>query len=151
MTETDALVAITRLLHLYAERVDAGDFRGVAELFAGSTYRAVVAGGTNVLDGDGLLATMERIVIRYDDGTPRTKHVITNAVVDVDERSGMAAARSYFTVFQAVPAALTLQPILAGRYHDRFERRGGAWCFADRLVLTDLVGDVRFHLRANPF
>lgn len=143
--------AIVRLLHLYAERVDAGDFAGVGELFEGATYRAAVAGGTNVLDHHGLVATMQRLVICYDDGTPRTKHVITNAVVEADEDAGTAAARSYFTVLQAVPGALPLQPVLAGRYHDRFARRGDEWRFADRLVLTDLVGDVRFHLRADPF
>lgn len=147
----DAVAAVTRILHLYAERVDAGDFAGVGELFEGATYRAVTAGGTNVLDREGLVATMRRLVICYDDGTPRTRHVITNAIVEADEAAGTATARSYFTVLQAVPGALPLQPVLAGRYHDRFVRSGDEWRFADRLVLTDLVGDIRFHLRADPF
>ena len=53
--------------------------------------------------------------------------------------------RSYFTVFQATPA-LPLQPIIAGRYHDRFARADGTWHFADRRIFMDLVGDLREHL-----
>jgi len=41
---------------------------------------------------------------------------------------------------------LPLQAILCGRYHDAFERVGGAWRFADRLILPDLVGDLSRHL-----
>ena len=44
---------------------------------------------------------------------------------------------------------LPLQAILCGRYHDAFERVGGAWRFADRLILPDLVGDLSRHLRAG--
>lgn len=143
---------IVGLLHLYAERVDAGDFAGVGALFEGATYRADAAQGTNVFtDSRDLVRTMEKLVIRYEDGTPRTRHVVTNEIVEIDEGRGTASSRSYFTVLQAVPGSLPLQPVLAGRYLDRFERRGGAWRFADRLVLTDLVGDVRFHLRADPY
>jgi len=36
--------------------------------------------------------------------------------------------------------------ILCGRYQDAFERVGGAWRFADRLILSDLVGDLSRHL-----
>ena len=34
------LEAIARLIHLYAERLDAGDFEGVADLFARATFRS---------------------------------------------------------------------------------------------------------------
>ncbi len=36
--------------------------------------------------------------------------------------------------------------ILCGRYQDAFERVGGAWRFAGRLILPDLVGDSCRHL-----
>ena len=82
----------------------------------------------------------------HEDGTPRTKHVTTNLVVEVDAAAGTATARSYFTVLQQT-AAIPLQPIVAGRYHDRFVRDGGRWRFAERVVYMDLVGDLRDHLR----
>jgi hypothetical protein len=47
---------------------------------------------------------------------------------------------------QALPD-LALQPIVSGRYYDRFERHEGQWRFVERRVQTDLVGDVSRHLR----
>jgi len=85
-------------------------------------------------------------VIVYDDSTPRTKHVTTDVAIDVDEQAGTAVSRSYFTALQALPD-LALQPVVSGRYHDRFERRDGQWRFVERRVRTDLVGDVSRHLR----
>jgi hypothetical protein len=41
-------------------------------------------------------------VIVYDDGTPRTKHIVTNLAIEVDEDTGTAVSRSYFTVLQAL-------------------------------------------------
>src|SRR5258708_4825390 len=87
-------------------------------------------------------------LIVYDDGTPRTKHITTNVAIEVDEKAGTAVARSYFTALQAAPD-LPLQPIVSGRYHDRFERRDGQWRFVERRVRTDLVGDVSRHLRRS--
>ena len=85
-------------------------------------------------------------LIVYDDGTPRTKHITSNLAIEVDEAAGTAVSRSYFTVLQALPD-MTLQPIVSGRYEDRFERRDGQWRFVERRVRTDLVGDVSRHLR----
>jgi 3-phenylpropionate/cinnamic acid dioxygenase small subunit len=81
---------------------------------------------------------------RYDDGTPKTKHVTTNVAILVD--GDQASAKSYYTVLQAVPGALALQPIIAGRYRDRFERVEGAWRFSARHVVVDLMGDLSAHL-----
>ncbi len=69
----------------------------------------------------------------------------TNLILDVDDANGTATARSYWTVLQAAPG-LPLQPILAGRYHDRFRRRNGRWSFSERRYLVDLVGDVSRHM-----
>ena len=94
----------------------------------------------------GLLRATIRI---HEDGTPRTKHVTTNILVEVDETAGTATARSYFTVLQAA-TGLGLQTIVAGRYRDRFSRGDDGWRFVERRFLTDLVGDVSRHLLAGP-
>ena len=133
--------AIATLVYGYAERVDAGDLDGVAALFAHATYRSDRGGAyTGAAE---VAAVLQRLVLLYD-GVPRTRHVTSNLTIAVD--GAAATARSYFTVLQAT-AELPLQPIVAGRYHDRFERADGVWRFADRLVLMDLVGDLRRHLR----
>jgi hypothetical protein len=93
---------------------------------------------------DEVLAVMRALIKTYD-GTPATKHVTTNLIVDVMEGGRGATCRSYFTVFQTIDGRI--QPVVAGRYHDAFERGQDGWRFADRLIYTDLVGDVSRHLR----
>ncbi len=137
---------IAELISTYAERIDTGDFVGVADLFAeaemtfaGSDH--VVRGRRAVLD---LYTTSTR---RYDDGTPKTKHVMTNLIVDLD--GDCATTRSYFTVLQAVPGALALQPVVAGRYHNRFARVEGGWRFDRVHIIIDLMGDLGHHMLFN--
>ena len=137
--------AIERLIATYAELVDDGDFAGVGRLLADATF---AGGAGSVTGGEAIEKMLRANVIVYDDGTPRTKHVTTNLAIEVDEDAGTAVSRSYFTVLQALPD-LALQPIVSGRYFDRFERRDGLWRFVERRVRTDLVGDVSRHLRRS--
>ena len=135
--------ALENLIATYAELVDGGDFRGVASLLADATF----TGAAGSVSGQEAIEKMLRdSLIVYDDGTPRTKHATTNIAIEVDEEAGTAVSRSYFTVLQALPG-LALQPIVSGRYQDRFERRDGQWRFVERHVRSDLVGDVSRHLR----
>ncbi len=135
--------AIERLIATYAELVDDGDFAAVGRLLSDATF----TGSAGAVRGcDAIEKMLRDNAIVYDDGTPRTKHVTTNLAIEVNEDEGTAASRSYFTVLQALPD-LALQPIVSGRYFDRFERRGGRWCFVERRVRTDLVGDLSRHLR----
>ena len=76
-------------------------------------------------------------------GTPKTKHLTTNVIIEVD--GNQAGARSYFTVIQATDA-LPLQPIIAGRYHDTFARKNERWQFGAREIFVDHIGDCSAHL-----
>jgi 3-phenylpropionate/cinnamic acid dioxygenase small subunit len=139
-------IAITNLLYRYAELMDLGDFAGAAQLFEHARIKVGVGDGGYV-DAAGILELWEEGVIRYDDGTPRTKHVTTNAIVEFGADGATATARSYYTVFQQV-GDTPLQPIIAGRYHDRFELHGEGWRWAERdYTLMDLIGDLSRHLR----
>jgi hypothetical protein len=144
---TDSATALSNLIARYAESIDGGDFGAVADLLGDA---AVGAGdSTSLLTGrDALLALFTSTTRLYPDGTPGTKHVTTNLILEIDEEAGRATARSYWTVLQAVPG-LPLQPILAGRYHDRFERADEDWRFSERRYLVDLVGDVSQHMLDN--
>lgn len=135
--------AIENLIASYAELVDDGDFAGLGALLADATF----TGSGTPVSGAGAIEKMFRtMLITYDDGTPRTKHVTTNIAIELDEEAGTAVSRAYFTVLQAVPG-LPLQVIVSGRYRDRFAFSGGQWRFAERQVRIDLVGDVSHHLR----
>ena len=140
----DDRTAIAALVYGYAEHLDAGDLDAVAALFADAVYRSE-RGGHHV-GARAVREVLGRLVKLHDDGTPRTKHVTTNLVIEIPDGGSGATARSYFTVFQAT-TAIPLQPIVAGRYHDRFARREGVWRFADRLIYMDLVGNLTDHLR----
>ena len=135
--------AIENLIATYAELVDDGDFAGLGAMLADATF---TGSGAPVSGPDAIEKMFRDMLIVYDDGTPRTKHVTTNVIIEADEEAGTAVSRAYFTVLQALPG-LPLQPIASGRYRDRFERCDGQWRFAERRVRVDLVGDVSRHLR----
>ena len=140
---------IENLLHTYAELIDAGDLDGVADLFAHGRILGQEGGGPEtVFEGREGVRKLYGFSTRiYEDtGTPRTKHVTTNAIIDVDEEAGTGTCRSYFTVLQATDA-LALQPIIAGRYRDTFHRLDGTWWFESRTMHVDLVGDLSHHLK----
>lgn len=145
MTSSEA--AITNVLYRYAEMVDAGRFEDLAgELFAHAEF-IVAPPPARRIDGAAMAGLMVATTIRHGDGTPRTRHVITNPIVEVDEQAGTATCRSYYTVLQQTET-LPLQPVVAGRYHDRFARIAGEWCFTERdYTMIDMVGDVSQHLR----
>jgi 3-phenylpropionate/cinnamic acid dioxygenase small subunit len=139
-----AAEAITKLIYTYAERIDDGDFAGVGELFAHATL-TFEGFGDAVSGRDAIQALYTRSTRRYEDGTPRTKHVMTNVMVDVHD-DATARSRSYFTVLQAVPGALALQPVIAGRYRHTYELVDSGWRVATMHITIDLVGDLGHHM-----
>ncbi len=139
----DSAREIENLVYAYAERIDAGDLAGVAELFR---HGRIQAAPDMVFEGvDAVRKLYESSTRIHDDGTPRTRHVTTNVVVEVDDGAGTAAARASYTVVQQTDA-LPLQPIIVGRYRDTFHRVDGRWCFDTREMFVDLTGDLSQHL-----
>jgi 3-phenylpropionate/cinnamic acid dioxygenase small subunit len=136
--------AITTLMYRYAECVDAADFEGIGALFARG--RLTTRGLPGAIEGADAVRDLYRGTNKvHANGTLMTRHLTTNVIVDVDEDTGTATARSSFVVFQATPA-VPLQPIVAGRYRDRFTRVDGEWWFAEREMGVEQFGDVSDHL-----
>jgi hypothetical protein len=142
---SDARGDIESLLYRYAEAIDAGDFEAVGGLFAHG--RICGPDGVPYATGaDEVTRMYEATTRRYpDDGTPKTRHMISNPIIDVDSAASTATSRSRFTVYQATES-LPLQPIIAGDYHDRFARVDGRWTFGERVMLPALYGDLSQHL-----
>ena len=137
--------AIHTLLMLYAERIDDADFASAAALFEHGTY-SLRRGNATLMQLAGAAqaeAGFARATRRYPDGTLRTKHVITNVIIELQGEA--ATSRCYCTVFQGTDA-FPLQPIAAGRYFDRFEKIDGAWRFAERVFVSHLLGDLSAHV-----
>src|SRR5262249_55929570 len=108
----------------------------------------ISAAGSDAVD-EGYDAVLDRYVKwtrRYpDNGTPHSKHVITNLIFSIDDDAGRAEVRSYFTVLQQTPV-LPLQPIIAGPYVAPSERVDGAWVYRRKHIVPELYGDLSQHL-----
>ena len=143
---SEAADQIKNLIFAYAEAIDRGNFDRLSELFAHGTLRLAAMDGPGV-SGTDVGSAVRNGVIVYDDGTPRTKHVTTNVMIQLDDANGRATARSYVMVLQQIPGR-GIETILSSRYEDTFERVGGVWRFTDRLSYRDLTGDHTHHLRS---
>jgi 3-phenylpropionate/cinnamic acid dioxygenase small subunit len=137
--------AIRNLLGRYCELMDAGDFAGLAALFE---HGQLADDKGNVFaTGAKQMQAMWEAQTRTYDGSPRTRHITANPVIGVDEAAGTATCTSSYVVFQGVDD-LAFQPIVSGRYADRFERgHDGNWRFAERQYAVDHVGDLSHHLK----
>jgi 3-phenylpropionate/cinnamic acid dioxygenase small subunit len=136
---------IENLIYLYAERIDNGNLEGVAELFRDA---AIISPAHNVRrSGYDQVLEMYQLSCRLYEatGTPQTKHLTSNVIIELDENGNRASARSYYTVIQATDA-LPLQPIISGRYRDSFQKVEGQWRFVSREMMVDLIGDCSAHL-----
>ena len=124
--------------------VEAGNGERVAIVFEADDG-TVVGEATGAV---GVASTFSTVVL-YDDGTPHTRHVITNPIVEIDEAAGTALCRYYITVFQRADG-FPLQPVWANRYEDRLRRVGGTWRLERRRGFAHLPGDTSHHLRDVP-
>lgn len=142
---SDSAVEIANLLYRYCELMDSGKLREAAALFC---HARVKVAGLEALAGEAeLLEVWRRYVRIYPDGTPRTKHIVSNPIIEIDAQANRAKVRSYYSVYQATDD-LPLQLIGAGRYHDEFERVDGVWRFTYRdYSLFDLRGNLDHHLK----
>ena len=136
---------ISNLIFLYNERIDAGDLNGAATLFKNAQLK--FPGSEGLKDYKEALDLFEKIIIIYPDGTPGTRHMVTNLAIEISDDHQQASARSMYTVYQAVEG-LPLQVIAIGHYIDRFGIIEGKWHFTYRdYSYPQLLGDTSKHLR----
>ena len=135
---------IEHLVFSYARCVDSADWDGLGELFAKARVRTNAS--QDITDGGSAIAALWGSVNKvHDDGTLRTRHLITNLMFAVDDHAGHAVVDSYFMVFQQTPR-IPLQPIAGGRYCDTFVLDGDRWRFEEKFIWVDQVGDTSDHL-----
>ncbi len=129
---------ITRLVHSYAHLLDSCDVNGVAALFEHSTWRSSPNG--SMLRGSAEVRPVYENLLAQE-RSRHTRHLITNLSVDVDPGATTATSHCRWTVLQGIPG----EPIsitLCGQYTDTFEKVDNRWRFSDRLITTDLTGDL---------
>jgi len=137
MTSRDA---IENLMARYCRLYDDGDLEGYAELFR----HGLVSGMSKP---EEVIAWHRKNIFFYD-GIPKTRHLISNIEIEIDEAAGLADGRSYIIAYQALED-FPLQPILLGSYIDKFHRIDGQWYFASRSFKWHLSGDNSRHSRPD--
>ncbi|WP_432168399.1 nuclear transport factor 2 family protein [Streptomyces sp. bgisy031] len=142
-------LAVPRLIYRYAELIDSGDFAGVGELFADAVIHVQETGAQYTGRDEVTSMYADWVRIYPDNGTPHTRHVTTNLILDVNDAAGTATCRSYVTVLQSTETT-PLRPILSGRYHDTFQCVDDEWRFTSRCMTNEYLGDLSQHL-LHPF
>jgi hypothetical protein len=144
----DSYVEIMNVVHAYPDCIDRGDYEGIAELLGDAE---IEMGDGGVMTGrDAVQAYYERWTRRYpDDGTPHTRHCVTNPIVDIDGAAGTAVVRYYIMVLQRTDE-FPLQPVWANKYEDRLALIDGRWRFTHRRGYDHLPGDTSHHLLSVP-
>ena len=141
----DSIDEIRNLIYHYYHLMDLGDYRGVAALYGDDGILRDGNQGTAWTGKDETFALWDGLVRLYD-GIPRTKHCVTNLVVEVDDDDTHATAKCYTIEFQATDD-LALQPLIVGRWYDDLAKVDGQWRFVERRWFSDLVGDLSAHLK----
>ena len=140
-------IDIPNLLYRYADLIDAAEFDAAAALF---DHGHLIAAGERVEGREAICAMWRTFMKLHADGTPRSRHLITNPIIELAADGQTAVCRSQWTVLQAVED-YPLQPVATGRYLDKLALMDGTWAFTERNYLQiDLMGDVSEHLLTVP-
>ncbi len=126
---------IAAIVHRYAELLDGGDVEGVVGLFSQATWRSA-ATGTVLRTPDELRAVYSSLV--PTDGPIRTRHLMHNLVIELDDGADEASARCSYTVLEGGDPGAPVRILLVGRYEDRYHRGDGGWHLVDRVFHVDL-------------
>jgi hypothetical protein len=90
---------------------------------------------------DELRAVYSQLV-PADGSPPRTRHLMHNLVIDVDDRAEEVAenatARCSYTVLEGGAPGTPVRVLVVGRYEDRYHRDIDGWYLTDRLFHVDL-------------
>jgi len=128
---------ILKLMNDYCYAIDSGDLATFGRMFAHAEW---------IAQGKRPGKESANNLIIYADGTPRTKHSMSNISLEIDEERGRATGHCYVTVWQQTDN-FPLQAIFAGDYFDDFERVDGKWRFTKRELCNSLIGDMSAHLK----
>ncbi|MEM9013550.1 MAG: nuclear transport factor 2 family protein [Pseudomonadota bacterium] len=140
--KTSDEICILNLVFGYAEAIDQGNFEAAAAILSDAD---IYLRNGQTIGSTQLLEIWRKLVIIYEDGTPRTKHVVTNPILEIVDQQ--AECRSYYSVFQQTED-FPLQMIASGRYKHQFEKRDGKWRITKLdYSLVDFEGDLSCHLR----
>ncbi|HEX3918090.1 MAG TPA: aromatic-ring-hydroxylating dioxygenase subunit beta [Caulobacteraceae bacterium] len=137
--------ALTALIYRAARLADERKYLDWMELFTeGAEYSAITLEnltykGLRLFRDVGKTALYERVAWlmgMWQVPRAKTLHMVSNIEFEAGETPNSVKAISNFLMTRTADLEHTVLHA-AGRYADRFEREGGQWRFADRLVIVD--------------
>ena len=128
--------AIREVMARYCHSLDACDFAQVASLFAEDGEWTTTYGSAR---GRAQIEALLTGVVPKPGEGPQRKHYITNIIIKFDD-AGRANVRSDYLVIREAEGGLI--PVMGGTYVDTFVKRDGAWLFARKELVHDIVGDM---------
>ena len=127
---------IRQLLYKYSFYVDERDYEKLGELLADATFSLIwKTEGIEDVGIRGADAIRAYYADHQRDRRP-SRHVITNAVIEVDEGGRSASVYAYLTSVGHPPEPPSV--LLSGHYEDRFEKIDGEWRFTRKTCVMDL-------------
>jgi hypothetical protein len=131
---------ISALIARYAELLNLGQIEEIGELFR---YGRVTSENSDLrFEGTEEVTAMYRNSVVFPKKLPDTLLFTTNLQISVE--GDRATSKAYFLGMHQ--AGASIEPVIAGRYHDEFRRVDGTWWFEHRHMIPDMVGDMSTHL-----
>lgn len=135
--------AITDLIYRYCLHVDQYEPDKVATLFLDDCVVDYGPGMGGPMEGPAAVEKALAQGLRFFEAT---HHQVSNILLDF-ETADRATGITYVTAWHRPPGDAP-HAIVWARYDDVFERRDGAWGFAERKILV--AGQAGFHVDWNP-
>lgn len=149
MTTGDALEAIQALCFRYTFALDDGDFAEVGRLLGRGVLRPAMPGvAAEPYRGAAEIEGFYRDQVITYRGSPRTRHLITNQLIEVEEPAGTARSRCYFTVLQRAPGH-DYEIVVGGQYFDVFALSGEGWHFTEKTIQVDHLNRIERHFKIS--
>jgi 3-phenylpropionate/cinnamic acid dioxygenase small subunit len=128
--------AIRQLLYRYSFYVDQRDYEKLGALLSDATFSLVWE--TEGIEHTGIRGADEirAYYANHQKDRRPSRHVITNAVIDIADDGESAFVYAYLTSVGHPPEPPSV--LLSGHYEDRFEKIDGAWRFIEKTCIMDL-------------
>jgi hypothetical protein len=140
---------IRALAYEYTFALDEGDFAAVAAVLGAGTLRIEARGmADSTIRGAAEIERFYRDQVVVYDGDPRTRHVISNHLVRIDDGGRRATSRCYFTVLQKAPCN-PYEIVVGGQYKDTFELVDGRWAFDEKVIRVDYLNEISRHFKIS--
>lgn len=145
-TAFENYLAISSLIARYTRLVDTAAYDELGAMFEFGEITAN-RGGEPLRGSAAIAGFYGRTNKSYGEAGASTLHIVTNLEFDELADAG-ATVRSCFVVLQSRPD-LPLQPIVCGRYRDRFAHGANGWAYASKHIEVGLIGDLSHHLNIS--